>query len=434
MYCYKCGYNNKDNARYCVKCGTAIGFDDIDRTENTTQRMDDYYEDEDYRESSGSRKTTGTQHSSKRKKGPNKGILILLIVLVAAAAAAAIMLLLMGNKTEIKLSNYLNASIEGTNGEGHVTSTLDVEGIINDNQAVFALDSEKKQQLLNILSATSSYPDDECIEMLFDACVSGSFDKTDGLSNGDKITYRWNIDEEKFQKVFNVTFIAEDLEYKIAGLSEKSTAEASSSEASKEDENGQNESSSETKDDNKTNDDTMSIPTATPTTTPQVKTTATVQTASSTSMNGYSKLKISGATSSVECLVQEGNENSGIDNSAKSAVDGNEVTSWQEGVDGYGIGAYLDLQLESTSSVHAITFKMGNWRDAGQYKDNARPKGITIWLDSQSFSVTIPDGMVEYAVVFSNDVTASDIKVVIDSVYTAEWEDTCISEITVYGK
>ena len=31
MFCYKCGHKAKDNDRFCIKCGTALNVDDIDR-------------------------------------------------------------------------------------------------------------------------------------------------------------------------------------------------------------------------------------------------------------------------------------------------------------------------------------------------------------------------------------------------------------------
>ncbi len=117
------------------------------------------------------------------------------------------------------------------------------------------------------------------------------------------------------------------------------------------------------------------------------------------------------------------------------AVDGNTTTSWQEGVNGNGEGEYLEFRLSGESKIRAITVNMGNWRDQSNYNQNGRPRDITVWLDSTSFSVTIPDGMTQYCIEFTSAVTASKVKIRIDSVYKGtNWEDTCISEITFYAE
>ena len=117
------------------------------------------------------------------------------------------------------------------------------------------------------------------------------------------------------------------------------------------------------------------------------------------------------------------------------AVDGDTVTSWQEAVNGYGEGEYIDITLSGQNAIRAITFNMGNWRDDENYRKNSRPKDITIWLGSESFNVTIPDGKTQYCVEFSTAVNADKVTVRIDSVYKGdEWDDTCISEITIYSE
>lgn len=166
--------------------------------------------------------------------------------------------------------------------------------------------------------------------------------------------------------------------------------------------------------------------------TPEPVVTASVQKASKVSLSGYSRASVSHAAATSE-LKQT--DQPGIDNSANSAVDGDVVTSWQEDVKGYGEGEYLDFRLSKEYAIRAITFNMGNWRSEELYNDNSRPKDITIWLDRQSFAVTIPDGMTQYCVEFSGPVKASEVMIVVDSVYAGrQYDDTCISEITIYSE
>lgn len=178
-------------------------------------------------------------------------------------------------------------------------------------------------------------------------------------------------------------------------------------------------------------------PTATPTPTEEAEEeiTARLTTAAGVSTSGYSVVDIARATASSELDQQEVyGEASDIDNSAEMAVDGDETTSWQEGVNGDGIGEYLHFTLDEEYDIKYISFKMGNWRNAENYSSNNRPREITVRVGTESFDVTIPDSMTEYILTLSDDVQASEVYIYIDSVYEGQYDDTCISEVTIYGK
>lgn len=168
-------------------------------------------------------------------------------------------------------------------------------------------------------------------------------------------------------------------------------------------------------------------PTPTPSEEPE-QLTVSLTDRNSVSLSGYSRAEVSRAAAS-STVVQEG-----YDNSANMAVDGDVITSWQEGADGDGIGEVLQFTLDREYDVKYMTFHLGNWRDAEKYSQNNRPQTMTIWLDDMSFQVTFPDGQTEFCLEFSSGCPASEIYVRIDSVYEGtEWDDTCISEIGIYG-
>lgn len=169
-------------------------------------------------------------------------------------------------------------------------------------------------------------------------------------------------------------------------------------------------------------------PTPTPTEEPE-EITASLVDRSSVSMTGYYRAPVRQATAS-STVVQEG-----YDNSANMVLDGDDSTSWQEGADGDGIDEFLNFKLDGEQEVKYLTFKLGNWRDQERYEMNNRPKTMTVWLDDLSFSITFPNEKKEFCVELSSECKASEIYVRIDSVYEGtEWDDTCISEIGIYGK
>ncbi len=145
-------------------------------------------------------------------------------------------------------------------------------------------------------------------------------------------------------------------------------------------------------------------------------------------LRGYEKVTVSGADAT-STIAQ-----TGVDNSPQVLLDGNEKTSWQEGKDDEGIGETVTLTLEKSYNVRFLVFKLGNWRSASSYEKNNRPENMTIALDGQSFSMTFPDEMEEFCVELSKDCPASEVTLTIDSVYKGSvYNDTCISEVEVYG-
>lgn len=143
----------------------------------------------------------------------------------------------------------------------------------------------------------------------------------------------------------------------------------------------------------------------------------------------YYKLSVAEASAS-SVITQEG-----TDNSAIKAVDGNEKSSWQEGADGDGIGENIHLTLAKPYKVKYMSFQLGNWNTQEYYDKNNRPKELEITVGDVTQSVTFPDGKVEYWIEFSKECPASEIDLVIQSVYEgSEWDDTCIAEIGVYGR
>ena len=182
-------------------------------------------------------------------------------------------------------------------------------------------------------------------------------------------------------------------------------------------------------------------PTATPTETPTETPTpiptidenesavAAIVKASDVSTDGYSLVSISKISASSQ-ITQDG-----INNGATAAIDGDEITSWQEGADGDGIGEALFINLTRDYEIRYIKFKLGNWRSAETYRQNNRPRKLAVQIGDVVYNVEFPDGQTEYCLALSKDLSANYISITIQSVYSGDdWDDTCISEVEIYGK
>lgn len=128
-----------------------------------------------------------------------------------------------------------------------------------------------------------------------------------------------------------------------------------------------------------------------------------------------------------------------VGNEPIKAFDNNDSTDWQEGVDGPGIGEYLEFAFDKSYPVAYMTFKLGNWlpdKSDKYYWGNCRPKTLQIDSGNNSWNLTFPDGKEEFLVRLDPETDISNIKITIQDVYTdrIEWKDTAITDIGLWYK
>ena len=121
------------------------------------------------------------------------------------------------------------------------------------------------------------------------------------------------------------------------------------------------------------------------------------------------------------------------DNQPHSAMDGDIITSWQEGAAGLGIGESLWLGYNYPTKISCLVMHLGNWRTSEIYGNNARPKSFRLRIGSWSQEITFKDGMTVKYVTFSEPCEVDELEFVITAVYQGIDEDCCISEIEAYG-
>lgn len=95
---------------------------------------------------------------------------------------------------------YLSVEFSGMSGEGTAAWNFDSEGFA-------AACSEDVKDATGLA-----------------ACVDGSLDKAEGLSNGDTVTFRWNCDADTAQQEHNAVLAPEDATFTVEGLDEWVTA------------------------------------------------------------------------------------------------------------------------------------------------------------------------------------------------------------------
>ena len=98
--------------------------------------------------------------------------------------------------TTIDLNNYISYEIEGYSTKATLTYTINYEDIIDD----FELEDVAANRL--------------------EKKINGTWSQMTYLSNGDEITFEWNVDADNIEEKYNVEFEAEDLKVQIADLEE----------------------------------------------------------------------------------------------------------------------------------------------------------------------------------------------------------------------
>ena len=121
----------------------------------------------------------------------------------AAVLALTLPLVLTGcgaKPVEVDPTSYLTVEFAGMSGEGTASWKFDGDGFAT------ACDDGVKDAMGLV------------------ACVDGSLDTTEGLSNGDTVTFYWNCDADTAEKDHNAILTPTDTTFKVEGLDEWVTA------------------------------------------------------------------------------------------------------------------------------------------------------------------------------------------------------------------
>ena len=145
----------------------------------------------------------------------------------------------------------------------------------------------------------------------------------------------------------------------------------------------------------------------------------------------FSKYQKLSAASTEENSVKESES---YDYSAKSAVDGDVSTSWQENEEGVGEGKGFQVTLDGAHKIRYVVLHLGNWRSDQLWDYNARPKTLTIQVgDQQVKDVEFSNEKKKFCLSFDEPVEASYISLYIKEAYEgSRWQDNCISEVELY--
>lgn len=110
---------------------------------------------------------------------------------------------------EVDLNNYIRVEYNGYDTVGTAVWTFDCENLIKENSEAFGIKGEPtKSELAEIMEDVNDI-------------VDGKLDKDSNLSNGDSISYVWDVNaDEDFSDKYKVEFVCEDKNFTVESLDE----------------------------------------------------------------------------------------------------------------------------------------------------------------------------------------------------------------------
>ena len=108
---------------------------------------------------------------------------------------------------KINLNDYLEVNYEGYDTIGVASVHFDFEKMIKDNPKAFGIDATPTDK--KIMK----------IENDFDGVIDGTLSEDTELSNGDSISYKWDVSmTDKLSEKYKVEFVYEDADFKVDSL------------------------------------------------------------------------------------------------------------------------------------------------------------------------------------------------------------------------
>jgi len=209
MFCTKCGKSIADGSLFCEYCGNAVG-----QVGQPAQPQMQYNNSPQMQQNMQQQNRNMGNAGAKGGKGP----LIAVLSICGAVIIISLGILfyfIMKNKNpktiEVEVSDYVKVEFNGYDGIGTANVTFDQDQFYEDYADDIKYAKEQPRDARDYYDAA---------EYILYGCVSGTLDKTTGLSNGDTVTYIWDVDKNGIEKYTNVDLIYDDIPFTVKDLKE----------------------------------------------------------------------------------------------------------------------------------------------------------------------------------------------------------------------
>ncbi len=136
-----------------------------------------------------------------------KRVLMFLVVCMAFLFA--------GCAEEISLNEYVDVEFEGVSGSGTARCEIDYVDLISDHDEIFGFDDD------DLLDGDG----EDFLDDMEDA-IDGDLSEDKNLTNGDEITFSWDVSAKKIEDKYKVKFVYSDITETVKGLTELELVDA----------------------------------------------------------------------------------------------------------------------------------------------------------------------------------------------------------------
>ena len=198
MRCKNCGSMNSDGAKFCESCGATIESVNVQQNQS----------------GSGSNTYNLGNIPDILKKLP-KNLIFGVVGTIAAFLLILIVVLTINSNKVIDLNKYISFESSGYDGYGKASISIDWERLDKDYGKKIKYSSKGKKEYGVLTYAF------EPMYIFKDAISGVELDKSEKLSNGDKVKYTWRVNEDSLKYV-NYKLKYKDGEFEVSKLDELS--------------------------------------------------------------------------------------------------------------------------------------------------------------------------------------------------------------------
>lgn len=199
MFCGNCGAENNDGVKFCKECGKPLTSGNVGKNET-----------------SGNLEGTKDKAASSVNGTVEKLKTLPKTALIGACAGIVVLVLIIvlgvNSSNTINLNKYVTVEASGYEGYGRAIVTVDWDAIEKKYGSKVKFTSKAKNEYGGLLSLMTP------MDALEDS-VNISLDKRDKLTNGDVVSYKWNVDDDLSQYIKCKVKYKDDT-YKVSGLEE----------------------------------------------------------------------------------------------------------------------------------------------------------------------------------------------------------------------
>lgn len=201
MYCGHCGAENEDGAKFCKSCGKELTPTNAKPSKTEARK-----------EVNNDAVVTTSQPSKIVEKIKSLPKNILIGICAGIVAIIVIIIAVANAKPTINMNKYVTVESDGYDGYGSARVQVDWETIEKKYGEKVKYTNKAKEEYGNLLKLSTP------IDFLSDE-VSVKLEKSDKLSNGETIEYKWDV-EEDISDYLKVKVKYKDDSYTVEGLTE----------------------------------------------------------------------------------------------------------------------------------------------------------------------------------------------------------------------